>query len=105
MASSSSSSMPAGGAERRENYKQHGRGRKHLESDFSADMPLHSFEAPLSIDQLDQHWLTSGATTGTDNRIVLNPDIANRFGLFWHKEPVLSRKFDVETTMIVSKFN
>lgn len=68
---------------------------------FSADMPLHSFEAPLSLDQLETHWLTSGSTTTTDDRVILNPDIINRFGLFWHREPVVSQKFLLETRIKV----
>lgn len=68
---------------------------------FSADMPLHSFEAPLSLDQIENHWLTSGSTTTTDDRVILNPDIINRFGLFWHREPVVSQKFIMETNVKV----
>ena len=91
------SDVASSGGQKAKHYKRQGA----QEWSFSADMPLHSFEAPLSLDNLENHWLTSGSTTTTDDRVILNPDIINRFGLFWHREPVVSQKFSMESKIKV----
>lgn len=63
----------------------------------AVDMINHSFESPMAPEKIaDGPWLITGATIGSPrDRLVLNPDIQNRFGALFAKEPVMSQDFDV----------
>eukprot|EP00386_Alphamonas_edax_P010734 GDKI01034412.1.p1 GENE.GDKI01034412.1~~GDKI01034412.1.p1 ORF type:complete len:466 (+),score=127.83 GDKI01034412.1:76-1473(+) len=60
------------------------------------EMMRHSFEAPLTYDNTLIDWELGGASIPAHRHVVLMPQVANRTGQLWHKEPLKTANFEIE---------
>uniref|UniRef100_A0A0G4EXY6 L-type lectin-like domain-containing protein n=1 Tax=Chromera velia CCMP2878 TaxID=1169474 RepID=A0A0G4EXY6_9ALVE len=59
-------------------------------------MMSHSFQSPLTFDNTLENWDLGGATIPAQKYVILTPQVANRTGQFWHRDPVKTDNWEVE---------
>ncbi len=52
-------------------------------------------EGPKDMSMYEKHWMFSADTVPYPGQVVLTPDTSGAYGMFWHKEPITSGKWDV----------
>mmetsp|Transcript_1148 Transcript_1148/g.2450 ORF Transcript_1148/g.2450 Transcript_1148/m.2450 type:complete len:575 (+) Transcript_1148:71-1795(+) len=62
-------------------------------------LPHHSFERTLSYDDSLSEWVASAGSIALRDRLQINPPVADRYGFFWSKKPILTQDFEVEFTL------
>ncbi|CAD7954504.1 unnamed protein product [Amoebophrya sp. A25] len=80
----------------------HGQRHAQNEQRLSVDMVAHSFMGSIDTSRLDNtrgataDWFVNGAASATlPSQVMLTPDVQNRFGYLWAREPIDSRDFEV----------
>eukprot|EP00747_Dinoflagellata_sp_TGD_P029171 gnl/TRDRNA2_/TRDRNA2_133745_c0_seq1.p1 gnl/TRDRNA2_/TRDRNA2_133745_c0~~gnl/TRDRNA2_/TRDRNA2_133745_c0_seq1.p1 ORF type:complete len:517 (+),score=130.80 gnl/TRDRNA2_/TRDRNA2_133745_c0_seq1:46-1596(+) len=70
-------------------------GRASSREERGVTMAKHSFEKTLTYDDNLKEWMSSASSMALRDRFQLLPPVPDRYGCFFHKEPLRTREFQV----------
>jgi len=60
------------------------------------EMMKHSFESPITYDNGLVDWFSTGTTVATKKAVSMTPGVVDRFGAWWHREPIDTNDFEID---------